>query len=116
MDVHLFKALDSIIPNEHYDRRLSSMQQEALLFPGHDLPPKKPSGRARADDGRSAVSGAFHLEPLLDTDEAAAIMKIHPKTLQRFARLGRIRGVHVGKLWRFRASEIDAWIDRQIAG
>jgi excisionase family DNA binding protein len=116
MDVHLFKALDSIIPNEHYDRRLSSMLQEARWFPGHDLPPKKPLGRVQADDGRSTVPGAFHLEPLLDTDEAAAIMKIHPKTLQRFARLGRIRGVHVGKLWRFRASEIDAWIDRQIAG
>lgn len=43
-------------------------------------------------------------------------MKIHPKTLQRFARLGRIRGAHIGKLWRFRASEIDRWIDRQMAG
>jgi excisionase family DNA binding protein len=105
MDVHLFKALDSITPGEHYHHRLSSMPQEALLFSGHDLPPKKPSGRVRADNGRSAVSGSFHLAPLLDTDEAAAIMKIHPKTLQRFARPGRIRGVHVGKLWRFRASE-----------
>jgi excisionase family DNA binding protein len=92
------------------------MPQGALLFSGQDLPPKKPSGRVRPDDGRSAVPGAFHLEPLLDTDEAAAIMKIHPKTLQRFARLGLIRGVHVGKLWRFRASEIDNWIDRQMAG
>jgi predicted site-specific integrase-resolvase len=45
------------------------------------------------DSGPSAESGAFRQEPLLDTDEAAAIMKIHPKTLQRFARLGRIRGV-----------------------
>jgi hypothetical protein len=45
------------------------------LFSGHDLPPKKPSGRVRADDGCSAVPGAFHLEPLLDTDEAAAIMR-----------------------------------------
>jgi excisionase family DNA binding protein len=116
MDVHVFKVLDSIIPNEHCDRRLSSMPQEALLFSDHDLPPKKPSGSICADDGHSAAPGAFHLEPLLDTDEAAAIMKIHPKTFQRFARLGRIRGVHVGKLWRFRASEIDAWIDRQIAG
>jgi excisionase family DNA binding protein len=92
------------------------MPQGALLFSDHDLPPKKPSGRVRADDGRSVVRSQFNLEPLLDTDEAAAIMKIHPKTLQRFARLGRIRGVHVGKLWRFRASEIDDWIDRQIAG
>jgi excisionase family DNA binding protein len=57
----------------------------------------------------------FALEPLLDTDEAAAVMKIHPKTLQKFARKGLVRGIHVGKLWRFRASEIEAWIDKQLA-
>ena len=54
-------------------------------------------------------------EPLLDSDEAASIMKIHPKTLQKLARKGIVRGVHVGKLWRFRASEIEQWIDRQLA-
>lgn len=57
----------------------------------------------------------FVPEPLLSTEEAAAIMKVHPKTLQKFARRGLVRGVHVGKLWRFRGSEIDAWIERQMA-
>ena len=28
----------------------------------------------------------FVPEPLLDTDQAAAIMRVHPKTLQRYAR------------------------------
>jgi excisionase family DNA binding protein len=55
-------------------------------------------------------------EPLLDSEEAAAIMKIHPKTLQKLARKGLIRGAHVGKLWRFRASEIESWIQRQFVG
>jgi excisionase family DNA binding protein len=54
-------------------------------------------------------------EPLLDSDEAASIMKIHPKTLQKLARKGIVRGVHVGKLWRFRLSEIERWIDHQMA-
>ena len=54
-------------------------------------------------------------EPLLDSDEAASIMKIHPKTLQKLARKGIVRGVHIGKLWRFRASEIEQWIERQLA-
>lgn len=67
--------------------------------------PKKPPVRAN-----------FVPEPLLDTFEAAAIMKIHPKTLQKLARAGRIPGVHVGKLWRFRASVIDSWIAGQMAG
>ncbi len=54
-------------------------------------------------------------EPLLDSDEAASIMKIHPKTLQKLARKGVVRGVHIGKLWRFRLSEIERWIDHQMA-
>jgi excisionase family DNA binding protein len=53
--------------------------------------------------------------PLLDSDEAASIMKIHPKTLQKLARKGIVRGVHVGKLWRFRATEIEQWISSQLA-
>jgi excisionase family DNA binding protein len=52
-------------------------------------------------------------ERLLDSEEAAAIIQIHPKTLQRFAREGQIHGVHIGKLWRFRLSAIEQWIDRQ---
>jgi excisionase family DNA binding protein len=60
-------------------------------------------------------SVGFVPERLLHTDEAAAIIQIHPRTLQRFAREGMIRGIHIGKLWRFRASEIEEWIQRQTA-
>jgi excisionase family DNA binding protein len=61
-------------------------------------------------------SAKFVPEPLLDSVEAAAIIRIHPKTLQRLARKGLIRGVQVGKLWRFRASEIDSWIQQNLTG
>lgn len=54
-------------------------------------------------------------EPLLDSDEAAQLLKIHPKTLQRMARRGEIPGVHIGKLWRFRRSELNAWIEKIVA-
>jgi excisionase family DNA binding protein len=37
-------------------------------------------------------------EQLLDSDEAAALLKIHPKTLQKMARNGQITGVQVGRL------------------
>ncbi len=50
-------------------------------------------------------------EPLLDSDEAAALLKIHPKTLQRMARRGEIPGIQIGKLWRFRTSELNAWMN-----
>jgi excisionase family DNA binding protein len=63
-----------------------------------------------------ASVGAFTPERLLDSDEAAKIMNVHPKTLQKLARRGIVRGLHIGKLWRFRASVIEDWIDRQMAG
>ena len=55
----------------------------------------------------------FIPESLLDTEQAAAIVQIHPKTLQKFARAGQIQGIHIGKLWRFRKSALEDWIDRQ---
>ncbi|HKS72271.1 MAG TPA: helix-turn-helix domain-containing protein [Terriglobales bacterium] len=54
-------------------------------------------------------------ERLLDSDEAAALLKIHPKTLQKMARNGEIVGVQIGKLWRFRASALNAWLEQKLA-
>ncbi|MGH9376359.1 MAG: helix-turn-helix domain-containing protein [Terriglobia bacterium] len=45
-------------------------------------------------------------ERLLNSEQAAAIIKVHPKTLQRYARHGIVSGLRVGKLWRFRASDL----------
>ena len=57
------------------------------------------------------VSQPFpHFESFLDSREAAALLQIHPKTLQRLARKGEIRAMRIGKLWRFRASDLDAWV------
>jgi excisionase family DNA binding protein len=53
---------------------------------------------------------ATEFEPLLDSEEAAAMLKIHPKTLQRLARSGEISAVQIGRLWRFRASSLNAWL------
>jgi excisionase family DNA binding protein len=49
-------------------------------------------------------------EPMLNSHQAAALLQIHPKTLQRMARQGRVPAHQIGDLWRFRASELDAWI------
>lgn len=51
-------------------------------------------------------------EPLLDSEEAAALLKIHPKTLQKLARNGEVSAIHIGKLWRFRASSLDEWVKK----
>ena len=64
---------------------------------------------------RSAEMFERTFEQLLDTDEAAALLKIHPKTLQKMARNGEITGVQIAKLWRFRASVLNAWLAHKLA-
>jgi len=51
-------------------------------------------------------------EPLLDSSEAAALLKIHPKTLQKLARNGEIAAIQIGKLWRFRVSALNEWLEK----
>jgi len=63
---------------------------------------------------RTDISLPF--EPLLDSTEAAALLKIHPKTLQRMARNGEITGIQIGKLWRFRASVLNFWLTQKSRG
>lgn len=58
----------------------------------------------------NSVDSSF--EPLLDSTEAAALLRIHPKTLQRMARNGEIVGVQIGRLWRFRASVLNSWLSQ----
>jgi excisionase family DNA binding protein len=79
--------------------------------------PYEPQAPAPKEDATSLASPAPSVpQPLLNSEEAAAVMKIHPKTLQKLARRGVVRGIHVGKLWRFRASAIEEWIESQSAG
>jgi excisionase family DNA binding protein len=62
---------------------------------------------------QNRVDAAAHFEPLLDSVEAASLLRIHPKTLQRLARNGEIAGVQIGKLWRFRASVLNSWLTQK---
>jgi excisionase family DNA binding protein len=84
--------------------------------------PEKTQSAAAADAEHSRTrlqafpTNAFAAEPLLDSNQAAAILKIHPKSLQRMARRGDIRALQIGKVWRFRASVLDEWIQQKLAG
>ena len=49
-------------------------------------------------------------EPLLDSQEVAHLMGVHPETVKRRARTGEIPGIKLGKLWRFRASVLDSYV------
>jgi excisionase family DNA binding protein len=50
-------------------------------------------------------------EPLLDVAEAAKLLRIHPKTLRVKARRGVIPAIQIGRVWRFRASALNRWLD-----
>jgi excisionase family DNA binding protein len=66
---------------------------------------------ARNESPTAAQDEEF--EPLMDSEEAAALLRIHPKTLQRLARSGTITGIQIGKLWRFRASALNRWVEKK---
>jgi len=48
-------------------------------------------------------------EPVWNCGEAAAFLRIHPKTVKRLASMGSLPGFRIGNRWRFRPSELDAW-------
>ena len=55
------------------------------------------------------------LERLYDVHEVAMQCKVSTKSLHKWAREGRIPAVKFGRLWRFRKSAIDAYLNRQAA-
>jgi excisionase family DNA binding protein len=59
--------------------------------------------RLTPDSARPDAS-AVTFERVLNTEEAAALLQIHPKTLQKMAREGTVPAFRIGDLWRFRAS------------
>lgn len=66
-----------------------------------------------AIQSEATVPSQEKFEPLLSADEAAKHLRVHVKTLQRFARERRVPCVRMGKYWRFRLSALDAWVAAQ---
>lgn len=71
------------------------------------------SGTGKFFREREIATASF--EPLIGTIEAASLLHIHPKTLQRMARLLVIPGHQIGRQWRFRPSELDAWLNNAVS-
>jgi excisionase family DNA binding protein len=57
---------------------------------------------------------ASALEPVVDSEEAARFLNINPKTLQKMARNGDVPGYRIGKLWKFRISDLDGWLRSKV--
>jgi excisionase family DNA binding protein len=63
-----------------------------------------------ASETAGPQTSAVTFERVLNTVEAAALLQIHPKTLQKMAREGTVPAFRIGDLWRFRASALDEWL------
>jgi len=65
----------------------------------------------KPNKSRSSPDSTSVFEPLFDSVEAAQLVRIHPKTVVRMARSGQINGIRFGKLWRFRLSDLQRYVD-----
>lgn len=52
---------------------------------------------------------------ILSTDEAALVLKLHPVTLTRLARDGRVPASKVGREWRFVEEHLSEWLRKGYA-
>jgi len=46
-------------------------------------------------------------------EEIAKYLRVHPYTVKRLARQGKIPGFKIGNQWRFDAEEIEEWKKKQ---
>lgn len=47
----------------------------------------------------------------LTPGEIARALRVHPFTVTRLAREGKLPGFKVGGIWRFRKDELEQWLD-----
>ena len=73
-----------------------------------DLADQVDRARERSRDTHPTVA-----DPLLDANDAAAVLKISAYTVRQRARRREIPAIRLGKFWRFRRSSLDAWIAEQ---
>ncbi len=54
------------------------------------------------------------VEPIWDTVDAARYLRVHPRTITRMAKRGELPAIHLGRLWRFRKDDLDAWLESRL--
>ena len=52
-------------------------------------------------------------ETLLTAPEVAALLRVSVRQVQCLAKAGEVPGFRVGRQWRFRRSQLDAWLERK---
>jgi len=52
-------------------------------------------------------------DDILTLQELSAYLKIAEKTLYGYAQKGKLPGIKIGSVWRFRKIDIDGWLEQQ---
>jgi excisionase family DNA binding protein len=66
-----------------------------------------------ARDQRSGSNGRPPVsDPFLTLQEAAAVLRLHPRTVREYLRRGELEGRLIGGRWRFRRRDLDAFFDK----
>jgi len=50
-------------------------------------------------------------EKLLTPEEVAERLVVSPKSIREWLRIGKLRGVKVGRLWRIRERDLEAFLE-----
>src|SRR6201994_3557863 len=70
-------------------------------YPSARSPPRRRGGTRMID------------ETFLTTEEVLEYLQVNLRTVYRLIKAGKIPAVRVGRQWRFRKRDIDAWLDSQ---
>ncbi len=49
----------------------------------------------------------------LTMDEVLGYLRVTPRTIYRLIKTGDLPAVRIGRQWRFRQSDLDAWLSRR---
>lgn len=96
-------------------KQLAIFGSEQSVRPERDSSTKGSTARRAAESSTDVISiGSRRVEALLTSREAAEVLKIHPKVLERMAKRGEVPALKVGKFWRYHAATLDAWIQSRL--
>jgi excisionase family DNA binding protein len=51
------------------------------------------------------------MKPLLNLKDAAEFLRLHPRTVREYVQRGELRGRLIGRRWRFRQEDLDAFFE-----
>jgi excisionase family DNA binding protein len=55
-------------------------------------------------------------QTLMDIKQVATYLQINEATAYSWAQSGRLPGIKIGRIWRFRREDLEAWLDDNMQG